>query len=184
MPLLASIFWSALCWCFFNTFPFIHLLQYPQLSCEKENTAKWSYSCCMFNFTIFMILTALQFQLSHKPRLYSHTHVHQLPVWSPSPVSQNLFNEEILKISSPWIRESLRGTQHSIPIFTGQLERGQRLYLHKTYMEKTRDDGYKLYQERFHLSIRKIFLTVRTNIPWNSFPGDMADFPSLEVFKM
>jgi len=51
-------------------------------------------------------------------------------------------------------------------------------------MKKTRDDRYKLHQERFHLDIRKEFLTGRTIMPWNSLPGDAVESPSLEVFKM
>ncbi|KFV89112.1 hypothetical protein N327_03086, partial [Fulmarus glacialis] len=41
----------------------------------------------------------------------------------------------------------------------------------------------KLLWERFHLDIRKKFFTVRTINHWNNLSRDMAESPSLYVFK-
>ncbi|KAK4829749.1 hypothetical protein QYF61_006458 [Mycteria americana] len=54
----------------------------------------------------------------------------------------------------------------------------------RNHIEKTKNNGYKLHQERFHLDIRKKFFTVRTIIHCNNLPGDMVESPSLEVFRM
>ena len=52
-------------------------------------------------------------------------------------------------------------------------------------MEKTRGNGYKLYQEIwFHLDIRKTIFRLRTINHWNNLPRDVVESPSLEVFKM
>jgi len=51
-------------------------------------------------------------------------------------------------------------------------------------MEKTRSNGYKLHQERFHFDIGNKCFTVRTIIHWNNVPRDVVKSPSLEVFKM
>lgn len=57
-------------------------------------------------------------------------------------------------------------------------------------MEKTRGNGYKLYQKRFCPDIRKCFVVVVCLFfysevdHWNNVSGDMVKFPLLEVFKM
>lgn len=54
----------------------------------------------------------------------------------------------------------------------------------RSHMGKTSSNASKLPQERFHLNTRKKFLTVRTIIHWNNFPGDVLESPVLEVCKM
>ncbi|GAB0181377.1 hypothetical protein GRJ2_000603000 [Grus japonensis] len=54
----------------------------------------------------------------------------------------------------------------------------------RSHMEKTKGNGYKLHQERFHLDIRNNIFTVRTINHWNNLPRDVVESPSLEVFKM
>jgi len=51
------------------------------------------------------------------------------------------------------------------------------------HMEKTMDNGYKLHWERFHLDIRRKFLTMRALDYWNTLPRVLVEFPSPEVFK-
>lgn len=57
-------------------------------------------------------------------------------------------------------------------------------------MKKTRGNGYKLYQKRFCLDIRKCFIVFACLFfysevdHWNSVSGDVVKFPLLEVFKM
>jgi len=49
---------------------------------------------------------------------------------------------------------------------------------------RIRGNRYKLYQERFHLDIRKTFFTVGTIHQWSNLPRDLVESPSLEVFEM
>ncbi|KAK4806615.1 hypothetical protein QYF61_013870 [Mycteria americana] len=57
----------------------------------------------------------------------------------------------------------------------GCLQRGRRLSLLKEPMEKTRGNGYKLHQEKFHVDIRKTFFRVRTIIQWDNLLWDVRD---------
>lgn len=50
-------------------------------------------------------------------------------------------------------------------------------------MEKTKDNGYRLYKAKFHLDIRTYF-TMRTKNDWNNLLRDVGQSSLLEVFKL
>ena len=48
---------------------------------------------------------------------------------------------------------------------------------------RIRSNGFKLQEKRFHLNLRKNFLTIRAGRQWDMLPWSVVESPSFEVFK-
>jgi len=65
----------------------------------------------------------------------------------------------------------------------GVFKKDREVLFRRPYSDRTKDNGFKLKEGRFRLSIRKEFFTMRVVRHWNRSPREVEDAPSLEVFK-
>ena len=62
------------------------------------------------------------------------------------------------------------------------VEEGAKLFI-EALETRTRSNGFKLRERKFHLNSRKHFLRGRAVRRWNKLPPQVVESPSLEVFR-
>lgn len=94
-------------------------------------------------------------------------------------------HEERLKELDLFSKETrrLRGDLITLFQYLWGIYKDDGVSLHKVLHVEDKGQRYKLHWVRFHLNIRKTFLT-RTINPWNNLPRDLEEFPFLVVFKV
>ena len=70
-----------------------------------------------------------------------------------------------------------------LSVLKGNLQERWEGLLIRECSDRTRDNGFKLKEGRLKVDIRKKFFTVRAVRHWNQLPKEVADGPSLAVFK-
>ena len=78
--------------------------------------------------------------------------------------------------------ELRRARGDTIVVLGRHVEEGANLFT-AALESRSRSNGFKLWERRFHLNSRKHFLTVRAVCRWNKLPWRVVESAFLEVFR-